>query len=196
MPRTKRLLCDEGVFHVINRGHNKQFLFNDDEDFSKFKDSMKIYINKYNIELFNYCLMFNHFHLLVKIKKANHLPVVIKGVCQSYAHYHRKKYNRRGYLFQNRYKSIPIDKNEYLLECARYIERNPLRNNLVKDLSEYRWSSYNYYANGQADYIITPNLLYNDFGATSRRRRLKYIQYLTESRPYEALLDKAIKEMH
>lgn len=196
MARTKRILYDDGIYHVINRGHNRQILFKDTEDFKKFKDIMKKYIQMYNIKLYNYCLMINHFHLLLKIDKADYLPTAMKGICQSYAHHYKRKYGRIGYLFQNRYKSIPVEKDEYLSECARYIERNPIRAKIVEDLSKYPYSSYNYYANGHKDDIITTNLLYETFGNAPRQKRHNYIKYITKPRPYEALLDKAMLEMY
>jgi len=69
----------------------------------------------------------NHIHLLVQAQKAKDLPKFMQGILQVYAHYYRKKYCSAGFVFQNRYKSSFIDKDSYLLECARYIERNPLK---------------------------------------------------------------------
>ena len=196
MPRTKRILYDGAIYHIINRGHNRQLLFKDSVDNVEFKNITGKYIDRYNLKLYNYCLMVNHFHFLMRIEKAQDLPCIMKGICQSYANYYKRKYIRIGYLFQNRYKSILIEKDEYLLECARYIERNPLRANIIEDLSEYHWSSYNFYAKGQKDDIITPNPLYESFGTTPQQRRQEYIKYVTEPRPYELLLDKVILEMH
>lgn len=195
MPRTKRILYDGAIYHIINRGHNEQILFKENRDFGKFKKIIAEYIKRYNFKLYNYCLMINHFHFLMRTEKADHLPCIMKGICQSYANYYKKKYGTIGYLFQNRYKSILIKRDEYLSECARYIERNPVRANITKDPSEYPWSSYNYYAKGKKDDIITPNILYQDFGNTQYERMQNYINYVAESRPYELLLDTVIANM-
>lgn len=192
MARPKRILCDRAVYHVTNRGHNRQVLFREDKDFIKFKGIIRSYIKKFDFRLFNYCLMRNHFHFLMQILKAKDLPLIMKGISQTFANYHRRKYRNVGYLFQARYKSFHIEKDEYLLECARYIERNPLRAKIVKELSEYPWSSYNYYAIGKKDDIITTNILYPTFGRTLEERRRNYIEYVSKPRPYEQLLDKAI----
>lgn len=125
-------------------------------------------------------------------KFKNDLPIVMKGICQSYANYYRRTHSHTGYVFQNRYKSIPIDRDSYLLECARYIERNPLRANIVRDISEYPWSSYNYYTDGKLDDIITINPLYEELAKTSKERREAYIEYVSKPRPYEQLLDESI----
>ncbi len=153
------------------------------------------YVHKYEIQVYNYCIMPNHFHLLVKIGASCNLSRAMKSICQSYAHFHKKKYNRVGYLFQNRYKSIPVERDEYLLECARYIERNPLRAGLISDLSEYPWSSYHFYAHVKEDNLITSNPMYYTFGLTPQKARWEYKKYLLSTRPYELLLDNIIDKM-
>jgi len=192
MPRIKRQIFDNGIYHILNRGHNKDRLFRTSADYNRFKEILARYEEEHSFEIYHYCIMPNHFHLLMRILKADDLPPLMKGICQSYANYHRKAYDHIGYLFQNRYKSIFIDKDSYLLECARYIERNPVRANIVKDPSEYPWSSYNHYAGGLPDPIITANPLYEGLADTSEERRDAYVEYLSNPRPYEEILDEKI----
>ena len=192
MPRGKRQVLDNGIYHILNRGHNKDWIFKEADDFYKFKEVIRRYEETYSFGLYHYCIMSNHFHLLMRIPKAEDLPVLMKGICRSYANYHGKTYNHTGYLFQNRYKSIYIDRDSYLLECARYIERNPLRANIVKNLSEYPWSSYNHYAKDDSDDIIILDPLYETLANTPKERRDAYIEYLTKPRPYEEILDERI----
>lgn len=189
MPRIKRCILNNGIYHILNRGHNKDAIFKGSDDFYKFKEVIRRYKETHPFDLYHYCIMSNHFHLLMRISKAEDLPFLMKGICQTYANYYRRTYNHVGYLFQNRYKSIHIDKDSYLLECARYIERNPLRANMVTSLSQYRWSSYNYYSNGSPDDIISPDPLYEELAETPKERRDAYIEYLSNPRPYEELLD-------
>lgn len=192
MPRIKRQIVDNGIYHILNRGYNREGLFNKASDFTVFKEIIRKYKEKFSFELYNYCLMANHFHLLLSVSMAKDLSAIMKGICQSYANYYKRSYKHTGYLYQNRYKSIHIDRDAYLLECARYIERNPLRAKVVKDLSSYLWSSYNYYSKGIFDNIITANPLYETLGGTSKERRSSYIEYISEPRPYEQLLDEKI----
>src|SRR3989338_10445832 len=114
--------------------------------------------------------MSNHFHLLIQIMKERDLSRLMQGISQTYAKYHKRLYRTSGYLFQGRYKSFLIEKDEYLIGCDRYIERNPIRAGIVTDLSKYPWSSYNYYANGKPDDIITPDTIYEGFGRTLQER--------------------------
>lgn len=195
MSRVKREILDGGVYHILNRGHNKDNLFKNPNDFRAFKEIIKRYKDKYDFDLYNYCFMPNHFHLLIKAGRAKELPAILKGICQSYAHHYKKSYNHAGYLFQNRYKSIHINEDSYLLECARYIERNPLRANMVSEPSEYIWSSYNYYAKGANDDIVTTNPPYETLAKTPKERREAYARYILELRLYEELLDEKIASL-
>ncbi|MDD5680358.1 MAG: transposase [Candidatus Omnitrophica bacterium] len=195
MSRSGRLLYDDAIYHIINRGHNKQGLFKGNSDYVAFKEIIAVYKTKFDFKIFNYCIMKNHFHLLLQILKAKDLPHIMQSISQAYARYHKRKYHNVGYLYQGRYKGLLIEKDEYLLECARYIERNPLRACIVKDLSAYPWSSYNYYAKGRENAIINRNICYDSFGRTEEERQREYIKYIETPRPYESILDEAINKM-
>jgi len=192
MPRQRRKLYDEASYHIINRGHNKSFIFKEPQDYEQFKSIIHNYKKKYCFELFHYCIMGNHFHLIIRIKHGHELPLVMKCITQSYVNYYKRKYHFTGILFQNRYKSFPIEKEEYLLECARYVERNPLRAKIVQNIRKYAWSSYKYYAIGFIDDIIDTNPLYDTFGNREGERHKRYQSYVGQDRPYENLLDKVI----
>ena len=192
MSRPNRILYDNAVYHIIQRGHNKDRLFKKAEDYKIFKDYVRKYKERLRFDIYHYCIMSNHFHILLKVCRGEELPKIIHGITQSYSYYYRKGYNRTGYVYQNRYKSFIIEDDSYLLECGRYIERNPLRAGIAKDLSDYRWSSYNFYAKGIKDDIITTNPLYLTMGHAAEERQRCYRDYILEPRPYEKVLDKAI----
>ncbi len=195
MPRTKRPLCNNGIYHIVNRGHNKQRLFRYDRDFDELKAILCLYKKQHAISIFHYCLMANHFHILLQVEKGTDLPHFMKSISQAYAHHYRRTYGVVGCIFQSRYKSFLIERDEYLLECARYIERNSLRAGIVTDITNYPYSSYHYYAEGKKDAIITPDILYSTFGKTTSERRSNYKNYIFQERPYETILDKAISKM-
>jgi len=136
--------------------------------------------------------MNNHVHMLIRSIKADDVSLFFKNVFQRYASYFRKRYYHTGYLFQNRFKDISIDKDSYLLECARYIERNPLRAGIVKNLSDYKWSSYLYYAEGKENDIITENIMYSTLGNSEIERKKRYVGYLNEERAYEHIVDQGL----
>ena len=193
MARLARITYDGIIYHAVQRGNNKQNIFSDNNDYIVFKNIIKKYKNKYLFELYNYCLMPNHIHLLIKFLRKEEIAKFFQGLFQSFQFHHRRKYDYVGMLYQNRYKSIPVEKDSYLLECARYIERNPLRAGIVDLLHDYKWSSYNFYALGQSDPVVTPNPLYMELAGLPQKREKLYIEYLTKERPYEMLLEKKIE---
>jgi putative transposase len=136
----------------------------------------------------------NHVHLIIQAQRAKDLPKFMQAVLQVYASYFRKKYNSVGFTFQNRYKSYFIEKENYLLECARYIEKNPIRANIIDNLLDYSWSSFSFYVRGIDNGIIkTANPLYLGLAKTELERQHRYYDYVLEERPYEDIIDKALK---
>ena len=193
MARQCRTLIDNGVYHITNRGHNKYRLFHSLDDYKAYKWDIRNYKKKFNFDVFHYCLMPNHTHLLIRVAIGNELPRIMQGISQSYAKHYKRNYKLIGNLFQGRYKSIFIGNDDYLMECGRYIERNPLRADLVADLSDYYSSSYNYYSGCKRDDIITPDPCYLVLSTDSRERMRLYNEYILQKRPYEAILDKRLK---
>jgi len=193
MGRKGRVLIDGGVYHIINRGHNRYKLFRGLNDYKEYKEVIRSYKIKFSFELFHYCLMPNHIHLLLRISKGQDLPHLMQGITQKYAKHYRRMYKLIGNLFQGRYKSLYIDKDTYLLECGRYIERNPLRARMVTDIGQYYFSSYNFYARGKIDDIITTNPLYKELASDTTERMKLYVDYIIQERPYEGIVDKELK---
>src|SRR4030042_6882825 len=194
MPRQARILLDGGYYHIITRGNDRRRLFRYKQDYKYFLAVIKKYLTKFQVNILNYCLMPNHIHLLVKAKKAEDLPKYMQAILQVYAGYFREKHDSVGFVFQNRYKSCIIEKESYLLECARYIERNALRAKITQNLLDYPWSSFSFYAKGIDDGIIKiVNPLYLQFDKTEQERRKKYLDYILEERPYELIVDKEFR---
>lgn len=196
MPRKPRELLDGAYYHILTRGNDKKVIFRQPEDYSVFLDILKKYLECYQISIMHFCLMPNHIHLLVQATRAADLPRLMQGLLQTYGSYFRKTYAATGFVFQNRYKSLPIQKESYLLECARYIERNPLRAGLTDNLIEYPWSSYATYADEagtKSEIVRSLNPLYLELSQTSEGRKRAYQDYVLEERPYERMIDMALK---
>lgn len=193
MARKPRLVMDEGYYHVIQRGNDRRKIFRAKEDYDHFYLLMKKYLEKYASFLYHYCLMSNHVHLLIKVMRAEDLPRLMQGINLSYTLYYKGIYRFTGSLWQGRYKSIVIEKDEYLMECGRYIERNPVRAGIVEDPKDYAFSSYNFYAHGKESAIITEDILYKDLDSDKDRRQTKYRDYVLEERAYDKILDSAFK---
>ena len=153
MPRQARRKSESGVYHIMLRGINKQVIFEDEEDNFKFLETLKKYKAISGYKIFAYCLMSNHVHLLLKVEKED-IDLIIKRVASSYVYWYNWKYKRNGHLFQDRFKSEPVENDSYFLTVVRYIHQNPLKAGVCKSIDGYNFSSYNEYVK-KADLVDT-----------------------------------------
>lgn len=152
MPRLPRQKSESGIYHIMLRGINQQVIFEDDEDYIKFIETLKDYKAVSEYKVFAYCLMSNHIHILLKVEKED-LDLIMKRLAGSYVYWYNWKYYRKGHLFQDRFKSEPVEDDSYFLTVLRYIHQNPVKAGLVKKVDEYKYSSYNDYINGNGRLI-------------------------------------------
>ena len=127
-----------GYFHIYNRGNRKQNIFIEKEDYLNYLKKIREYKDKYNISIVCYCLMPNHFHLLLRQDSDAPLYRFMHAMHTSYSIYFNKKYNKVGRMFQSRFKQKEIDKDEYLSRITSYIHFNPVKDDLVKELNDYQ----------------------------------------------------------
>ena len=154
MPRQAKKKSNTEIYHVMARGINRQVIFEDEDDYIKFIDTLKTYKAVCGYKLYAYCLMGNHFHLLVKAELED-LGQIIKRVLCSYVYWYNSKYQRIGHLFQDRYKSEVVEDERYFLVVMRYILRNPVKAGICNKIGEYRFSSYNYYLKENSGFVDT-----------------------------------------
>lgn len=161
--------------HVYNRGNEKKDIFLDDDDYSFFLYRLEQNLfpdrtHKHrtaplpagSFTLISYCLMPNHFHLLIRQNSDIPVTKLILRVCTSYSMYFNKKYGRVGHLFQDRYKLASVDTNDYLLWLTAYIHQNPKVGGLVEVLSDYKWSSYSEYISGN-NFLCDDKIILSQF---------------------------------
>ncbi|MFZ3588983.1 transposase [Bacillus sp. DJP31] len=144
MPRVARRKSISGIYHVILRGINKQTIFEDDEDKGRFLETLKKYKELCNYQLYSYCLMDNHIHLLMR-ESDESISNVIKRISSSYVYWYNLKYDRCGHLFQERFKSENVETKTYFMNVLRYIHQNPLKAGLTRNVFESKWTSLNEY---------------------------------------------------
>ena len=179
MPRTARIAPNEYVYHILTRGNNRQDVFKDEKDYERYKDVLKRYKERYKFALYHYALMRNHVHLVLETtEKGGKLSEIMKGINLSYAQYYKNKHRHIGHFWQDRYKSIIISKDDYLLACGSYVELNPVRARIVEDPKDYRWSSYNAYAHGKKDIIVDEHPIYKGLSKDEGERRKKYREFV------------------
>lgn len=174
MARSARLLLSQSYYHIMTRGNNKTVVFRDDADYDYFLELIAKYKEKHPFDLYHYCLMPNHVHFQVKTKNASDFAVFMKKINLAYFHHYRQKYGWTGHLWQGRYKSQPIGKDAYFIQCGKYIEINPARKKLAQNPRDYFYSSHNYYAFGEPNVLITEDIFYNDLGKTKKERQKAY----------------------
>lgn len=144
MPRLSRKSSSTQTYHVILRGIDKRNIFLEKDDYKKFLYYILKSKEKSNFSVYAYCLMSNHVHMLIKSEEDT-IGNIMRRITVGYAQYHNNKYVRTGHLFQNRFKSEPIDDSRYFLTVLRYIHQNPIKAGMGKSLSAYPWSSYHEY---------------------------------------------------
>jgi putative transposase len=144
LPRLARAKSRTGIYHVMLRGINKQTIFDEDEDKRKFLETLKKYKEISLFDLYAYCLMDNHIHLLIKENEES-ISVSIKRISCSYVFWYNTKYERCGHLFQDRFKSEKIETNLSFLRVLRYIHQNPLKAGLAKTVFDSSWTSIQEY---------------------------------------------------
>ena len=148
MPRCAREKSEHGIYHIMLRGANRQEIFHDDADRLRFMETVKRYKKTSAIEVYGWCLMGNHVHLLLKEGKEE-ISETMKRIGVSFVWYYNRKYLTTGHLFQDRFNSEGVDSLEYLRTVIRYIHQNPVKAGLVQMPEEWKWSSCSgYYGQG------------------------------------------------
>jgi len=163
MARAWRIEYEGALYHVLSRGNEKQDIVITDDDRKLFLGTTGEMGERFEIDLFAYVLMDNHYHLLFRTNRAN-LCRSMQWFGATYTKRFNLQHNRNGHLFQGRFKNMLIQNDAYLLQLSYYIHRNPLRAGMVKRLADYKWSSYGVYAYGKRhpDWLNT-NVLLSQF---------------------------------
>lgn len=144
MSRKSRIISKTGVYHIMLRSINQQQIFEDDNDFKKFLFVLSDTKKKYPFELYAYCLMGNHVHLLMATDQFP-LMTIFQSIGARFVYWYNQKYKRYGHLFQDRFISYPVEDEDYFLTVLQYIHENPIRAHICKSPLDYRWSSCRIY---------------------------------------------------
>lgn len=178
MTRFPRVEYAGAHYHVINRGNAGEDIFRNIRDHRKFLEYLEKTAERFSIIIHSYCLMPNHYHLLLETTHPN-LSRAIQWLNVSYATYFNKKQKRSGHLFQGRFKAILIDADEYLTHLSRYIHLNPVKARLVKFPEAFLWSSYRFFIGSEdtPDWLETDKLL-SFFGEEKKKALISYRRFV------------------
>ena len=141
MARPLRLEFPGAIYHVTSRGDRREAIFEDDVDREAFLNGLNVALTRFDAVLFAYCLMDNHYHLVVHTRLAN-LSKLMQHINGVYTQVYNRRHKKVGHLFQGRFKGIVVDEHAYLLEVCRYVDLNPVRARMVRDAAKWPWSSY------------------------------------------------------
>ena len=162
---------------MIARGNKGQKVFRQDQDYRLYLKFLEEYKERYNFLLYGYVLMPTHLHFLIEVGQVP-LSKVMQGLQFRYTRNYNLRYQSWGHLFQGRYKAILCEKDSYLLELSAYIHLNPVRANLVKDPSEYPWSSYREYLKGGSVGLVDGSFVLSQFSKVKGRAIRDYVRFV------------------
>ncbi len=173
----------------MQRGHNRQVVFAEAGDYQYYLETLRIWKGEYGIKVYAYCLMTNHIHLVLEppdeVAVLGHL---MKRLAGRQTRYVNRLEGRSGTLWGGRYKSSPIQTEQYFLACCRYVELNPVRAGMVKNPNRYRWSSYPSSLGNNDDCWLDEHGCYTALGASALERRDRYIAFVEQGLPEKELL--------
>ena len=157
MARSPRLFTPGLFYHLYCRGNNREEIFFEESNYLRFLGNLERFRKSLSYSLCGYCLLPNHFHLLLKVGDI-HISLIMQKIMTAYSMYVNKKYDRVGHVFQGRFQSIIVEKESYLLQVLRYIHLNPVKSGLVTWPEDYRWSSYLHYFAPKEEDLMLPKL--------------------------------------
>ncbi|MBU2590870.1 MAG: transposase [Nitrospinae bacterium] len=180
MARPLRIEYPGAVYHVTSRGNARENIYLEDEDYTVFLVCLCDTIERFNWILHAYCLMGNHYHLLIETPEGN-LSRGMRHLNGIYTQKFNRKHKRVGHIFQGRYKAILVDKDSYLKELCRYIVLNPVKATMVKEPKEWLWSSYNSTAGYcQGIPCLTNDWILLQFGRDREKAEKEYREFVAE----------------
>jgi putative transposase len=183
MARPLRIEFAGALYHVTSRGDRREPIFEDDEDRWMFFGILEEVVQRFNWVCHGYCLMTNHYHLVVETQDGN-LSNGMRHLNGMYTQATKRRHGHTGHLFQGRFKGILVDKESYLLELTRYVVLNPVRAGMVKHPGKYPWSSYRAMV-GEVqvpDWLATEMIL-GQFGKRRAEARRRYNEFVLGGSP-------------
>jgi REP element-mobilizing transposase RayT len=190
MARPLRIQYEGAAYHIISRGNRAEYIFTDDKDKEYFIETIKKAAEKYKAELYAYCIMGNHYHLLLTTPYGE-LTKLMHYIGSAYGSYQRRQHGVIGHIFAGRYKSLCIEKEQYLLELSRYIHLNPVKAGITDRAEDYKWSSYRYYiGKEESPEWLNTGWLMEEYGKEKKKAYQRYKEFTEAGIKNPSLLPK------
>ncbi len=194
MSRHARVKSRTRIYHIVIKGADRIRLFEECSDYQKYLDILAYYKQECRLEIFAYCLMSNHVHLLLRHPEDISLKSIFLRINTTYALWFNSKYQRTGFLQNDRFHSEPVEDVTYLLTVTKYIHRNPLNAGLEPSIgSSYPWSSYHEYVT-ESPKLIDSNFILSNFDTIECFQDF-HIAAATDSEPSCLDIDKLRRRM-
>lgn len=196
MPRQARIILQNTPHHIVQRGHNRETVFVEKEDYIYYLDTLKEWKQELRVNVYGYCLMTNHVHLILDpVDEPANLGKLMKRLAGRQTRYVNYQEKRTGSLWEGRYKSSPIETDSYLLACHRYVERNPVKAGMIEDAGEYEWSSYRQHVGLETQCWIDFDPAYMGLADDKEERMQRYMDYINQpgSEKENQLIQKALQ---
>ena len=177
----KHQLQNSLIYHAFNRSSGRKVIFHGASDFEYFKWLLREYSARFKATIYHWVIMLNHYHLVLEIEQPELISKFMAGMHRAYNYYYSKQYDSVGHLWQGRFKLQPIQRELYLKNCGRYVERNPVRAGLVKEVCDYAYSSARFYCLGQEDGLTQVSPDFENFGKSLVQRQAVYKKFLEVS---------------
>lgn len=182
MARPLRLEFPGAVYHLTARGNARQSIYRDEADQQRFLELLGAVCDRFNWRAHVYCLMGNHYHLVIETPEAN-LARGMRQLNGVYTQAFNRRHRKVGHLFQGRYTAILVDKNKYLLELARYVVLNPVRARMVKSAGQWPWSSYRaMIGKGEAPAWLDLDWILSQFSNRRHEARQRFVRFVAEGK--------------
>jgi len=178
MGRVPRLQSSGVHYHVIVRCNNQAFYFEQEEDFSIYLSILGLVRRKHQLKIFNYELMNNHVHLFLESSEKYPLSKSMQLLNWKYANHYNRRKNRKGHFWMDRYKCIPVESDQYALALMRYINRNPIRGGMIKEVGEWKWSGSRFYILGEKNDLLIRHPSYLQLGFDAQTRQTRYREFV------------------
>ena len=194
MARPLRIQYSGAFYHITSRGNERKDVFKSIKDRERFLSYLESAAKRYGARIHVYCLMSNHYHLLLETPDGN-LSQIMRHINGAYTTYFNTKRKRSGHLFQGRYNAILVDGDEYAAQLSRYIHLNPVRAGIVEEPGEYPWSSFQYYAgNKKSPGWLTMDFVLEFFGGNNANAKTAYRKFVMalNNREYESPLKEVV----
>lgn len=192
MGRKPRIEYKGAVYHVIQRGNNREYIFKDKEYKSRLLNLTREYKDIMNFDLYGYVLMDNHYHMIIKTLDTP-LQDIMHRINNRYSKFYNFLKSRTGHVFENRYKSILVKDDKYLLSLLRYVHQNPIKAQMCQKVKDYKWSSDSFYRINKREELVDIDFILDIFSENRTKAIKEYHNFMDDKELEESSVFEEVK---